>query len=341
MRRVACFALFSAFVGCESENKIGGDYPEYGPSNPAPVLTPWREDQITQVTTPVVDALFVVDNSCSMDVEQANLAANFPPFLAWFLDSGLDYHIGVTSTDMNDPAQAGRLRESQGVRWVQSDTVAPETVFADMATIGISGSAAELGFDATFAALDTLATLDNLGFQREGSGVHVTVVSDENNAPGGSITREEFIDWMNGLRWSQRMVTFSSIVGPTTGCPDIGSAGVEYEAATAAVGGVVWPICSDDWVSVLDQLGALAIGLSKEFYLSQMPVPGSVSVSLEVDGVMQNYFVEGVDWTYSGDRNSISFTTRTPNPLEVVHIRYQVLSLLEHGTTPSTEPPPQ
>src|SRR5687768_11631596 len=98
MRRVACFALFSAFVGCDSENDLGGDYPEYGLSQPRPVPTPWREDHITQVTTPVVDALFVVDNSCSMDVEQANLAANFPPFLGWFVDSGLDFHIGVTST---------------------------------------------------------------------------------------------------------------------------------------------------------------------------------------------------------------------------------------------------
>jgi hypothetical protein len=132
------------------------------------------------------------------------------------------------------------------------------------------------------------------------------------------------------------MVTFSSIVGPATGCPDIGSVGQDYMDATNAIGGVIWPICSDDWVTVLDDLGSLAIGLTQEFYLSELPVPGSVSVSLEVDGVLQNYFREGVDWTYSAPRNSITFTTRTPDPLDVVHIRYQVLSLLEDGNPHDT-----
>ena len=52
-------------------------------------------DVSTQVTTPEVDVLFVIDNSCSMNNEQSELTANFPSFMAYFLDSGLDYHIGA------------------------------------------------------------------------------------------------------------------------------------------------------------------------------------------------------------------------------------------------------
>ncbi len=324
-----------ACVACRSETDLGGDLPEYGLSKPPPIETPWREDRIVQVTIPVVDALFVVDNSCSMNVEQELLVANFPSFLPWFQNSELDYHIGVTATDMNDPALAGRLRVAQGVRWVQADTEEPEAVFSEMATLGTTGSGYERGLDATFAALDTLAYEDNLGFLRDGSGVHVTIVSDENDYYS-SISRDDFIAWMNGLRWNARMVTFSSIVGPVTGCPAVGSPGLEYLAVTAAVGGVTWPICTDDWVTVLDTLGFTAIGLSREFYLSQLPVPGTLSVSLDVDGVIQNNFVEGIDWTYSSGRNSLTFVERVPESYTTVILRYQVLSSLESGDAQDT-----
>lgn len=317
-------------AACRSETDLGNDLPDYGLSRPPPIETPWREDRIVQVVIPVIDALFVVDNSCSMNVEQTALTANFPEFLSWFQGSELDYHIGVISTDMNDPAMAGRLRTAQGVRWVQADTEEPEAVFTEMATMGTTGSGYERGLDATYAALETLTYEDNLGFLRPDSGVHVTVVSDENDWHS-EIARDDFIAWMNGLRWSARMVTFSSIVGPITGCPAVGSPGTEYLAVTAAVGGVEWPICSDDWVTVLDTLGFTAIGLSREFYLSRLPVVGTLSVSLDVDGVVQNNFVEGMDWTYSAARNSLTFVEQVPDALTTVVLRYQVLSSLENG----------
>jgi hypothetical protein len=133
------------------------------------------------------------------------------------------------------------------------------------------------------------------------------------------------------------MVTFSSIVGPLTGCPAIGSPGTEYLDVTAAVGGVEWPICSEDWVTVLDLLGFTAIGLTREFYLSRTPVPGTLSVSLEVGEVVQNNFVEGIDWTYSETRNSLSFVEHLPDPLTTVVLRYQVLESLENGA-PGVDP---
>ncbi len=133
------------------------------------------------------------------------------------------------------------------------------------------------------------------------------------------------------------MVSFSSIVGPLTGCPDIGEPGTEYLAVTAAVGGVTWPICTDDWSSVLDELGLLATGLSREFFLSRVPVPGTIEVSVEDQGVVRP-FSEGADWTYDLERNSVTFTSFTPSPLSVVTIDYLVLAGLEEEDRPE-EPP--
>jgi hypothetical protein len=47
-----------------------------------------------------VDVLVVIDNSGSMGEEQANLAANFGPFIETLEERGADYRIAVTTTDL-------------------------------------------------------------------------------------------------------------------------------------------------------------------------------------------------------------------------------------------------
>jgi hypothetical protein len=47
-----------------------------------------------------VDVLLVIDNSGSMGEEQANLAANFGPFIEKLELAGADYRIGITTTDL-------------------------------------------------------------------------------------------------------------------------------------------------------------------------------------------------------------------------------------------------
>ncbi len=61
-----------------------------------------------------VDVLLVLDNSGSMGEEQANLAANFGPFIEKLEEAGADYRIGITTTDLggpncNNPGRGGEL----------------------------------------------------------------------------------------------------------------------------------------------------------------------------------------------------------------------------------------
>jgi hypothetical protein len=51
-----------------------------------------------------VDVLLIIDNSGSMGEEQANLAANFAPFIDTLENVGADYRIAITTTDMGGPA---------------------------------------------------------------------------------------------------------------------------------------------------------------------------------------------------------------------------------------------
>jgi hypothetical protein len=52
-----------------------------------------------------LDLLVVIDNSCSMGDEQTKLRENFPFFMDFFLGSGLDYQIGITSSDLVWPSE--------------------------------------------------------------------------------------------------------------------------------------------------------------------------------------------------------------------------------------------
>ena len=57
-------------------------------------------DTFQQRTVEASDILFVVDDSCSMEDEQEELAANFDNFIQSFSGTNVDYHIGVVRGDL-------------------------------------------------------------------------------------------------------------------------------------------------------------------------------------------------------------------------------------------------
>jgi hypothetical protein len=308
-----------------SDYNISSGVPPLQDPNPRALENVTRTDEIVQLTSPSADVLWVVDNSSSMSNNQRALTENFPLFLDWFIGSGLDYHIGVVSTDTVAPDQSGRLRESGGLRWIDPDTDRPRDVFTEMASLGARGSGDEAGRDATWLALEFHAEGDNLGFFREdeASGLHVILVSDENDH--STLTpKGEFIEWMNGLRADPELVTFNSICNPP-GSGLVNEAGRAYIEYTEEVGGILQDIRAEDWVGVLDRLGIQAAGLKQEFFLSALPVPETVSVEVELrDGTVLP--MPQREWTYDESRNSVRFLEFVPDPLATVRVDYTVLA---------------
>ncbi len=86
-----------------------------------------QTDVFLQETRNVVDILLVVDNSCSMIDEQEKLADNFESFIDAFAGVDVDYHIGVTTTDMEQEHHQGRLRCSADVVGSESGPFTIET----------------------------------------------------------------------------------------------------------------------------------------------------------------------------------------------------------------------
>ena len=139
--RVILFAPLFAF-GC-NEYEVISKLPAGDPSNARPLESEVRTDRVVQRPTPLVDVLWVIDNSGSMGDDQAALTANFPLFMEYFLNSGLDYHIGVVTTDIDSPTDSGKLRSYAGNLWIDTQTPDAIGAFAEMATVGTNGSSIE------------------------------------------------------------------------------------------------------------------------------------------------------------------------------------------------------
>ena len=230
---------------------------------------------IVQVTTPQVDILWMIDNSCSMANEQSDLTENFPFFMDFFVGSGLDYNVGVTSSDLdgNYNGSKGKLRDVAGARYLTPDTLNPIEVFEAMATMGTMGSGTEKGIGAVYMALETNRDTTNFGFYRDDAALHTVIISDEPDlTPQNDIDLDEFIDWYDGLKPNNDDRTFSAVIDMNLGS--------RYKTAAIEVGGIIWSLLDENWPQVLEELGIQASGLKREYFLSQRPVLGTVSVTV-------------------------------------------------------------
>ncbi|MEQ1502814.1 MAG: hypothetical protein ABMB14_11320 [Myxococcota bacterium] len=337
--RIGWIAVPAVLAAC-SDYGYGDNVPQYLDSIPPPLADVQNSDRIVQVTTPLVDVLWTIDNSGSMFDEQDALAANFPVFINYFVGSGLDYHIGVTSTDIDNPGngRSGQLRNVSGLTFIEPNTASPEVIFSSMARMGTNGSGTEKGLGATFTALELKKDTTNAGFYRDEASIHTVLISDERDQTQANlITQAEFVEWYDGLKPEADERSFSSIV--TMSGIDKGTA---YLNTTASIGGIVWDITDDDWSEVLERLGIQASGLKREYFLSQRPVAGTIDVHVEDVGGAELAFVEvavdeygapviptgddGDYYTYDSIRNSIKFVTYVPNALSTIVIDYTLLS---------------
>jgi len=353
MRTLTTLLAAAALTGCSSDFDLYQDLVEFPDSKPGEVVDPTVTDKIVQVTTPKVDVLFVIDNSCSMDPHQANLADNFPEFMSTFTGSGLDYHIGATSTDIEvdsrcggrDTALNGRLAQFQGQAWIDENTLDPVFTFNQMALMGSSGSGCEKGLAAAYRALEERRDEENFGFYREDAAIHTVVVSDEQDQTEDDsppvITLNEFKNWYDGLKQEVEDRTFSAVIceqiesnpWPEPSCPSSAYLGTRYADVTDDIGGLTWNILDENFGELLDELGLLAAGLKVEYYLSQVPVVDTIEVSI-VNSQGGTSFMEfapkdepGEDTYYFDEvRNSIVFHEKVPDPLDTVEITYTPLS---------------
>ncbi len=286
-----------------------------------------------------VDILWVVDNSGSMSEEIQRVKDEFDSFLGDFIDLGLDFHMGVTTTDMDNPSESGRLQGNP--TYIDHDTPNPYDKFGAAIDDIYShkGSANEAGLDAAKAALtDPLLTGDNAGFLRtrndDGDEVatHIIVVSDEDDY--SSVSPGAFTGWLEGLESDPDLAALSAICGdPGTtmfdgGCTEwdgmtmySAMAGTDYYNVAMDTGGHWSSICTASFAEELEYLSLVSQGLTAVYYLTHEP--SSIALTtVDVNGTEVGYSaIDG--WTWSSTTNAITFHGDTiPDPSANIRVTY-------------------
>ncbi len=275
-------------------------------------------DRFVQEPTSAVDVLFVIDDSASMRDDQAALARELPRFVQVLDDRGVDYHVGVTTTDTEEEATRGRLRSAGSTRFVTPELPDPVGSLTEMIQVGTEGTGTERGLFAAWLVLEANRNRpENQGFARPDASLSTVVVSDEDDESDPEFTPAAFASWYEGLRDSPVDRTFNAVVALAS----VGGSqrGDRYVTVAEQVGGVVQDIETAQWAGLLEQLGLRSAGLRREFGLSHVPRRvNAFEVTLERGDTVID--VAGV--RYVDERNAVVLDV-LPEPGDVVVVRYE------------------
>jgi hypothetical protein len=295
-------------------------------------------DEFTQEGTEQVDILFVVDDSRSMASEQEKVAEGFGDFMAAFVDTGLDFQIGVTTTDLDQSYEgAGRLVGNPPYLGADDDW---QGEMGARFQVGVEGSDKERGLEAAWRVLSGEDSYND-GFLRQAATLAIIFVSDENDCSHeGALSEEalgsrcyehdealvpvtDYIARFRSLKAGNARVIASGILGPDiqAGCEGTWP-GHRYATVSEHLDGSVGDICDTDYGEIMDIIGSKIIAPATIFPLSELPVEDSITV--EIDG---EYMVldPDVGWNYDREDNSVRFDgVYVPPYGTTLEIRYEI-----------------
>ncbi|MDP3504190.1 MAG: MopE-related protein [Myxococcales bacterium] len=212
------------------------------------------------------DFLFVIDNTISMVEEQQALQDASDGLFAAFQRAGLDFRLGVVTTDSD-------ILRGNGFVTTLND-------FKAAARVGLSGNTTELGIEFGLRALRRarMSMVPNLTLRDSmTTGLVVIFMSDEDNK---SVRPGMFGSYIADYRM-EGAVAFS-IVGPKpTGCIRVGRGealpGDQYIDLANGTGGSSGSICNPNLTEVIEEVVIGALGASSRSALERRPISGSLA----------------------------------------------------------------
>jgi hypothetical protein len=266
---------------------------------------------------PPSDILFFVDQSCSMDDDQARLAANFSTFISELNTYSEDWQIIVANKDTGCNSTSGVLTP---------DVPGYISRFQSGVSDGSDGAwgffYTEAGLTVTSEAIENTDVGEcNYGFMRADAMLHIIMVSDEPEQ--SPMAWSHYVDKVVAKKGSAANVKFSAIAGdyPVSTCASA-EPGTGYYEAVTATSGVFLSICGD-WSdpATLSMLAAASVQQSA-FELSATPVVDSVRV-----------FVNGSErlsgWYFDGPTNTVYFESGIPDEGDRIRITYGGLAVCD------------
>ncbi len=300
------------------------------------------EDSFYQSGTDMADILWVIDDSNSMANEQEKVAQGFNRFIFAMgaAEDEVDFHLAVTSTDMDEANPERGLLIGDPPYLTRDDDYLP--MFIERVQVGVDGSDKERGLQAAYHAVSDPDALDhNDGFLRGDAVLALVFVSDENDCSddnwltddmdGGLcydindklVSTAEYIRRFQGIKGIGGRVVASTIVGPdvSEGC-DASWPGKRYMTIGSELDGVNGNICESEYGELIHDIGTRIGAPQRTFYLTHRPVETSLVVYVD-DEVVEADFDAG--WMYDDEFVSVSFQgDYVPEFGTTVHIAYDI-----------------
>ena len=235
-------------------------------------FVPTQSDWFTGVVA-ATDVVFVVDNSESMLREHAELVDHISAFVDPLAASGLDYRIGVITSDTATFADDV----------VTNLTTDPATVLADqIAGLGTGGAGTTRALQMLYECVQPGSDCsEKAGFLRPEASLGAIVVADDPDE--STLTPEAYVEYLWTLKSDPELVRFDVIAGaiPVPTCGTCASAGFGYDEAVELTEGAYLDICGD-WDKALTFLADLALSrASWRLELSETPVIDTIEVLVD------------------------------------------------------------
>ena len=269
----------------------------------------WFTDTFEQEDDPILDILWVIDNSGSMAPFKTHLSINLSSFMSVFSQSGADYHMsGITTDD-----------------YTFSTVVTPQTqyrnsVLSGLVQTGIMGSGYEKGIEMSVLSLSNSSFAGPGGaFFREEALLVIIYVSDEPDQ--SEFGWSSYISFFDNLKTPGEFIPYAVIGDIPNGCTYNGygqritQAGYGYSNLVNYYGGGIHSICSQDWGTQL-QVIANEVTNRQRFPLSE-DNPVEESIKVYVNGQ------EATEWTWDSIENWVVFNSgHIPDPGQTITIEY-------------------
>ncbi len=281
-----------------------------------------------------VDVLLILDNSGGMGEELRAVEAGVDALVREAEASGVDYRIGITTTDID--TDIGRFLPISVAPMTRVVTAASAptpaaALRANMSsTFSESGSAQECGLGATVMALSSPLIFEhNAGFLRREAALAVIALSDEEDYSEG--TPALYADFVRSSKSAYGAPTsFTAIVGDAgTGCNGAGgvaSAADDYIEVARRTGGQFESICTLPGAGP-DMMGRIAgrvFGPRLRYELRSAPVIRTIEVRVDGVAVPEMGANGQVQWRYDASTRAVVLSPfQVPPPGAQIEISYE------------------
>ena len=271
------------------------------------------------------DIIFVIDNSGSMMVYQNELANNMNMFMNVFVTLGIDYQIGVITTDKGyfiGPVIDPSLPDPEG------------ELSSQITSAGVNGSAFEKGIEMSYDVTQPNHHAGpNSSFLRPDAMLVIVYISDERDYSPWNWA--DYANYFNTLKADPTMILTHAVAGdyptgcswtdPATGYTRPVQFGDGYYDIVQYYGGEFYSLCATDWGQQMQSLALNSIQV--------------LEYPLDKDGVIENSISITVDgqphssWTYDSDENTIIFPQAdAPDEGAEIEITYSIYGCQEEDS---------